>query len=329
MKSQHLLRSLAGLLPLLALLLAAPNAARSQVTAPGPMKLAHGVRMGSSATPGALAAGLRRAQPTHVAGEAYGSQVDPNMWVTNGEVSAIATSANTIYIGGSFTRVGPNTGSFVGIDAGSGAPVANWPRVAGSVFGSAPDGAGGFYIGGSFTAVAGVPRANLAHIRADMTLDAWNPGANDAVNSLLVANGSTVYACGVFTSIGGQSRNYIAALDAGTGQVHVGPHWPGADGAVYAIAVSGSTVYAGGGFASIGGQSRSDIAALDASTGLATPWNPGASSYVLSLVVRGTTVYAGGYFASIGGQSRSGIAALDSSTGLATSWDPSPSPVYS
>ncbi len=40
MKPHRLLRSLAGVLSLLALLLAAPNAARSQVTAPGPMDLA-------------------------------------------------------------------------------------------------------------------------------------------------------------------------------------------------------------------------------------------------------------------------------------------------
>ena len=72
----------------------------------------------------------------------------------------------------------------------------------------------------------------------------------------LAVSGSTVYAGGEFTSIGGQTRNYIAALDAGTGAA---TDWnPNASGGIFqplvlALAVSGSTVYAGGSFTSIGG----------------------------------------------------------------------------
>ena len=44
----------------------------------------------------------------------------------------------------------------------------------------------------------------------------WNPNANSYVNSLL-RDGSTVYAGGSFTNIGGQPRNYIAALSIGSG----------------------------------------------------------------------------------------------------------------
>jgi hypothetical protein len=140
----------------------------------------------------------------------------------------------------------------------------------------------------------------------------------------LAVDGSTVYAAGVFSSIGGQSRSYLAALDASTG---LATAWnPGANGEVVSLAVSGPTVYVGGGFTSIGGQSRSCIAALDAGTGLATAWNPGASGpsypYVHSLAVSGSTVYAGGGFTSIGGQNRARIAALDAGTGLATAWNP-------
>ena len=40
--------------------------------------------------------------------------------------------------------------------------------------------------------------------------------ANSTVSALAVG-GSTVYAGGYFTSIGGRSRNYIAALDPVTG----------------------------------------------------------------------------------------------------------------
>jgi hypothetical protein len=150
------------------------------------------------------------------------------------------------------------------------------------------------------------------------------------VNDLSVTNGtvyaiaysgSTIYIGGDFTTVGGETRNRIAAIDASTGAV---TSWnPGADDAVTTLAVSGSTVYAGGHFTTIGGQARNYIAALDASTGTATTWNPDASLPVRALAVSGSTVYVIGDFSSIGGQTRNRIAALDStSPGNATTWDP-------
>ncbi len=109
----------------------------------------------------------------------------------------------------------------------------------------------------------------------------WDANVNAEVRALALSeNGSTVYAGGVFTSIGGQTRNYIAALNtAGTGSATA---WdPNPDNGVYALAVSGSTVYAGGVFTSIGGQSRNYIAALNtAGTGSATSWDPNPDSLV-------------------------------------------------
>ena len=254
------------------------------------------------------------------AGGADAQVVDPNLWVTDGTVNAVACGGNTIYIGGEFTQVGPATGGSVPIDAGGGAPLPDFPKVAGTVCAFAPDGAGGWYIGGSFIAVGGLARSNVAHIAPDLTVTAWNPSADDAVLTLAVS-GSTVYAGGAFTSIGGQSRNNIAALDATSGAATA---WnPSADDAVLTLAVSGSTVYVGGDFSSIGGQARNYIAALDATSGAATAWNPNASEYVDALAVSGSTVYVGGDFTSIGGQARNYIAALDGTSGAVTPWNPS------
>jgi predicted small secreted protein len=243
-----------------------------------------------------------------------------SLWVTNGTVTAAALSGTTLYIGGSFTNVGPRTGSFVAIDASTGQTNPAWPKVNGNVWATAPDGSGGWYIGGQFTSVGEQIRNSLAHILSDGTLDPiWNPNANSFVKALAVS-GSTVYVVGSFTSIGGQSRGRIAALDASTGAA---TGWnPAANSDVVTLAVSGSTVYAGGYFTSIGGQSRNYIGALDADTGAATDWNPGATAEVFALAVSDSTVYAGGHFTSIGGQSRSYIAALDAGTGTATDWNP-------
>jgi len=133
-------------------------------------------------------------------------------------------------------------------------------------------------------------------------------------------SGSTVYAGGAFTNIGGQPRRSIAALEASTGAATA---WdPDANSTVSTLVVSGLTVYAGGWFTNIGGQVRHYVAALDASTGLATDWDPSAGSKVNTLALDGTTVYAGGFFTSIKGVPRGYIAAIDASTGFPSDWDP-------
>jgi hypothetical protein len=259
-----------------------------------------------------------------------------DLWVANGTVWTTLLSGNTLYIGGQFTYVGPPTGGFAALDAG-GAPDKAFPPVNGTIFAIAADGAGGWYVGGSFDKVGGHPRNNLAHLKADKSLDfAWNPNANRKVYTLAAAGG-TVYAGGEFTAIGGLSRSNIAALDASTGLAT--PWAPDANSIVWALAVApDNTIYAGGQFTSIGGQSRNRIAALDASTGLPTTWEPNPNnSVVRSLAVAppisegsDSTIYAGGDFTNIGGQDRNRIAALHADTGLATDWDPnSDSIVYS
>jgi len=244
--------------------------------------------------------------------------VRPDLYVTDGTVSAITILNNTVYIGGSFQKVGAPTGGAVPIDATTGQPT--WlPKVAGSVYALAPDGAGGWYIGGSFTHVAGHPRVNLAHILPDHSLDAWNPGANDLVQSLAVSN-DVVYVAGRFTTIAGVARNGLAAIGSNTG---FATFWdPGPNNTVVAVLVSGSTVYAAGDFTTIGGQSRNRIAALSATSGLAAGWNPNANARVGALALSGSTLYVGGSFTSIGGQARNHVAALDAGTGAATGWNP-------
>jgi hypothetical protein len=187
---------------------------------------------------------------------------------------------------------------------------------------------GKVYAGGEFSIIGGgQPRSNLAAIDAATgALTGWSPNANGRVNALAVSGG-TVYAAGLFTSIGGQPRNRLAAVDASSGAAT--PWDPNPNDHVIALEVSGGTIYAGGWFTSIGGQPRYFIAAIDAATGAATAWNPDAGGYdcyVSALAVSGGTVYAGGTFEAIGGQLRNNIAALDATTGAATAWNPDAGP---
>lgn len=245
--------------------------------------------------------------------------LDPDLWLTDGTVHVVTLSGSTIYLGGEFTRVSPVVGGSAVLDAGSGAPLEPYARINGQVNAVVGDGAGGWYIGGGFTLVRGMPRENLAHLDAAGDVTAWNPGANGLVRALAYS-GSRVYVGGDFDQLGGQSRTYVGAVDPVLGTATA---WnPGADAPAFTFLLSGGLLYAGGGFSQIGGQSRSRLAALDPTTGVPTAWNPGANDVVASMSMRGGTLYVGGYFTEAGGQARSYIAGIDVAGGAATAWNP-------
>src|SRR5439155_11662631 len=251
-----------------------------------------------------------------------------------GSVAAVAPDGSGgWYIGGSFTSVGGISRSNIAHVLPDHSVSAWNPNADGAVSALAVRGTT-LYVGGIFGSIGGEARNYLAALDAATGFaTAWNPNAKGGCCGVevgilaLAVSGTTIYAAGDITSIGGQTRSSIAALDAVTGLAT--PWNPEAGGLVLTLAVSGTTVYAGGQFNSVGGQARNNLAALDATTGLATAWNPNATGpsggYVSSLAVSGTTVYAGGAFAIIGGQARNYLAALDATTGLATAWDPNAS----
>ncbi len=241
------------------------------------------------------------------------------LYVTDAPVYAVAAVGNTVYVGGTFARVGAPSGCAVLLDSATGLPV-TLPKVDGVIMTSISDGSGGWYFGGMFRHVGGQPRTNLAHLRADGSLDAWNPVANGPVVAL-AAVGNAVYAGGSFTSVGGVPRPYLAAISPVTGRPL---EWfPQPNAPVSALLCSGVVLYAGGSFTSIGGQPRSHAGAVYFSgSALATGWAPNANADVGTLMLDGGLVYAGGSFTTIGGQLRSYVAALDPATGAATAWNP-------
>src|SRR5512140_2854501 len=79
----------------------------------------------------------------------------PSAWVTNGRVlsSAYASSNNVLYLGGTFTQVGPAVGGGAALGGSTGVAQQPDPLVVGTVMAVAPDGNGGWYLGGLFTSV--------------------------------------------------------------------------------------------------------------------------------------------------------------------------------
>src|SRR6266849_1384519 len=248
-----------------------------------------------------------------------------------GSVYSLAINGKTLYAAGAFNSIGgqPRSG-IAALDASTGLATDWNPNPNTGITRLAING-DAVYAGGGFTSLGGQNRNLLAAVDPSTgRATDWNPnpepgheGLQYTIISSLALSGSTIYVGGFFASVGGQSRNNIAALDASSGLATV---WnPNANQWVQSLAVSGDTVYAGGYFTSVGGQPRNRIAALDASSGLARDFNPNADDIVSSIVVNGDIVYAIGNFRLIGGQPRNRLAALDASTGLATGWNPNPS----
>ena len=147
----------------------------------------------------------------------------------------------------------------------------------------------------------------------------WNPGADRPVKAL-AADGSTIYAGGDFSIIGGKLRYHLAAVDSLSGAATSWAPWT--DDAVNAICVNGSTVYVTGSFHSVSGTTRYRVAALDAATGSVQPWNPAANDTVVAVATGPSQVYLGGWFFGVGGSIRNCIASLDPTTGAAVNWNP-------
>lgn len=251
--------------------------------------------------------------------------------VTDGPVYAIAQQGETVYIGGSFSRVSRPTGAGVPVDPLTGEPQRGFPMILGRVYEAISDGAGGWFIGGDFETVGGLPRGNLAHIRGDGTVSEWDPGPNGYVSSL-ARRGTTLYVAGSFTMIGGQERFLAAAVDTGSGHPTSWDPSPSNEInvdriSVNALAVRGDSVYVGGLFTNIGGERRATLAELDGTTGEATDWDPGADYRccrgVTDIAVEGNIVYVAGRFASMGHRDRDGLAAIYAQSGWATEWNPS------
>ncbi|MCG6170220.1 PQQ-like beta-propeller repeat protein [Leptospira sanjuanensis] len=146
----------------------------------------------------------------------------------------------------------------------------------------------------------------------------------------LVQIGNILFLGGYFTSIGGVSRNGIAAIDANTGTLL--SHFQsgglgGTNPVISSMVYTGNMLIVGGGFNSINGVSRNGIAAIDPDTGNVLSWYPqggltGSLYSIMTMLLKGNILYVAGSFLTIGGVSRVRIAAIDISTAGVTSWYP-------
>src|SRR6266568_1203560 len=257
---------------------------------------------------------------------------DPN---ANSLVTVVVVQPDgKILLGGNFTTLSPNGGAAVprnriarlnpdGTLDTAFNPNANAQVNAIALQADGKSLAGGFFSGAN--SIGGQRRNYIA--RLDPTTgaaDSFNPNANNYVDAIVVQADGKIVLGGLFhgaSSIGGQTRNYIARLDPTTGAADSLD--PNANYFVHAIAVQADgKILACGSFNganSIGGQTRNYIARLDGTTGLADAFDPNASGDsfpgVGSIAVQADgKILVGGSFTNIGGQPRNNFARLSNDT---------------
>ena len=261
-------------------------------------------------------------------GKILNNSFNPN--VTGGSVFALAISpdGSTLYAGGNFTTVGGVTyNRLAAINTSNGTASTTFnPNLSSTVNALAISSDGSLlYTGGVFTTVGGVTYNRLAAINTTTAsaTPAFNPNMSSTVSALvLTPDGSTLYAGGQFTTVGGVTYNRLAAINTTTASATPAFN-PNVNFTVSALALSSdnSTLYTGGSFSAVGGVTYNDLAAINTTNGNAsTTFNPNLNNimYALALSSDNSTLYTGGAFTTVGGVTYNRLAAINTTTASAT-----------
>ena len=244
----------------------------------------------------------------------------------DGDIEALLVIEDKVYLGGGFSALGPCSGGGIFLNPSNGelqSPLVTQPRVAGSIDVSIPDGEGGVYIGGLFSAVQGLARRSLAHIDRHGNVTSWNPEIVGSVRALALHQG-TLYVGGSFISIDSQTRTRLAAFDLASGNLT--PWNPAVNNTVNSLSIKESSLYVGGMFSEVEGETRGLLASFDLSTDVLPSWSsqfiPHGIGTVRSFSHLEQGLYVGGSFTIFGGEARSRLASMDLNTGELSSWNP-------
>jgi outer membrane protein assembly factor BamB len=231
-------------------------------------------------------------------------------YVIAGGIRAMVRVGRAVYVGGEFGRIANRIGSGIVVTANGGEMDEVRSEIAGgSVNAVLADGAGGWYVGGSFTTVGDVHRSGLAHVLADGAVDrAFAPPALGEVRALALAGTVLVVAA---APPDGRASSH--ALDRATGAaLPIAYARPQGAGEVRVLLASGGRLFIGFG--------RRRLAAYDPVSGTRfwtrqfsvghTPTSGGVSA----LAADGDNVVVGGGF---GLGHNQNLAVLDAGNGAA------------
>jgi uncharacterized delta-60 repeat protein len=243
--------------------------------------------------------------------------------------SIVVQPDGKILVGGFFTNIGgADRDRIARLDPATGASDSFHPALNAGVRSIALQADGKILIGGDFTSIGGQPRNRIARLDATTGLpDSFNPAAENTVWTIALQANGKILVGGYFNgtnSIGGQTRNYIARLDATTGLAD--SFDPKAGNITRAIAVQmDGKILVGGDFHSLapnGGTtvSRNRIARLETDGRLDHTLDPDiiGTAVLATAVQPDGKILIGGLFTSVLGVPRNGIARLNTDGTLDT-----------
>ena len=230
--------------------------------------------------------------------------------LNTGNVRAIESDGSSLWIGGTFTRVGGVERQRVAkVSLATGAADTAFQANAGGMVRALEHSGGDLYIGGQFGSVRGTPRSNLAKVSA--ATGALNPtftgGANNWVSGLRISpDGNRMWVTGNFTTLGGASRNGLGGVSTTSGGVS-GPNFPSSVAPQLGVDVNtdGSRIF-------VVGQSNV-LGAYNTSTG-GRPWNRRADGDTQAVKFYNNEVYFG-FHEGYEGDTRVRLLAADPTTG--------------
>jgi outer membrane protein assembly factor BamB len=233
-----------------------------------------------------------------VAPEPLGATTLPNIpdttWMTNGAVRAVAQYGNVIWLGGQFTELREKP-------PGKGGQVIHVVNLA------AVDARTG----------APIPGVTMPAVRGDGTV-------TPIVYALQVA-GDRLFIGGAFTSVAGQNRSNLAALNAATGALVTG--FKPQIGTVWSLTADATRLYAGGAFSAVNGIRRLRLAAFFLNGTLDLSWSASADERPRDMAVSpdGQSLFVVGHFNNVAGHDgvwkpRDSVARLSLATGAVLPW---------
>lgn len=240
------------------------------------------------------------------------------------------------YLGGQFTKVGSYSQSYLAHMNSDFAMDSSWRPVLDGVVNKMVVYDGILYVGGYFTTVSGSNRAGVAAFNVNTGgMASWDPQLTYAIPAAvydLKVAGGLIYIAGLFSTVKGQSRTMVAAVDPVTAQpTNWSPVIVG-DG-ISEIEISNNRAYLTGSITTINGVAKNGLVAVNLTTGGNVDWTPitnigNCSIAPGTMVISRGILYVGGMFESsncrVMGQLRDNLAAFDAETGELKTWNPSP-----
>lgn len=254
---------------------------------------------------------------------------------TDGQVKVAAIQPDgKILIGGSFTQVDFNPrGGVARLNADGSLHSSFNPGAGadGAVRAIVPLAGGKALIAGDFTNYDGVPRARIAQLNADGTLDQSfdiGTGADGAIHTIIRQHDGRIVVAGDFYLFNGTYCPNIARLNADGTMDTTFSSGLGADGSIYCMAMQADGfILIGGDFTTYDGASRNRLARLNNDGSLDTAFDPGsgASAWINALALQQDgKVLIGGAFTSYDGTGRNRVARVNNTVGVGLSESGSP-----